>query len=575
MLGALLLAGVVLAPAADSALSIKPCEWPGVNGKARCGTFRVFEDREAKQGRTLELGFVILDATAPTHAPDAFVFINGGPGGASTNAAAGLAMMMGEVREKRDMLFLDLRGTGLSGALKCPLYGDPLDLDKVLGDYFPVAAVQECRKALEARADLTKYTTEASVDDLDDLRAALGYSQLDLYGGSYGSRVALVYMRRHPQHVRAAVLHGVVPTQVPLPLRFARDAQAALDGVLGECAAEGSCNAAFPALRAELAQVLATVQKAPVTATVMHPVTGTVATVSLGYDLTAEALRQMLYEPSSSSTIPLVVHEAAAGRWTRLAEAAIAARRSLIGGDVAQGLYLSVTCAEDLPFIETGAGEAAARGTFLGDYRLQQQRRACSFWPRGQASASFREPVQSNLPVLTFSGQWDPVTPPSQAAEALRTLPHGVAAVVPSGGHVFMGLTNADCGEHLIASFVAAGSADRLDMGCLATMHRPPFPTSLPDLTPVVLSEAALQRLAGHYADPKSGFAAEVALANGALQVSIPQQPPVRLVPVGGNRLRCVDDPAMTVRFDEEAGAVTGLSIELGGAVVMALPRAN
>ena len=174
MLGALLLAGVVLAPAADSALSIKPCEWPGVNGKARCGTFRVFEDREAKQGRTLELGFVILDATAPTHAPDAFVFINGGPGGASTNAAAGLAMMMGEVREKRDMLFLDLRGTGLSGALKCPLYGDPLDLDKVLGDYFPVAAVQECRKALEARADLTKYTTEASVDDLDDLRAALG-----------------------------------------------------------------------------------------------------------------------------------------------------------------------------------------------------------------------------------------------------------------------------------------------------------------------------------------------------------------------------------------------------------------
>ena len=306
-------------------------------------------------GRTLDLGFVVLEATAPTHDP--LVFINGGPGGASTDAAAGLAFLLAGIREKHDLLFVDLRGTGRSGALSCPLYGDPPSLQKVLGDYFPTDGVEACRASLERKANLTLYTTDSAVDDIDDLRAALGYDTLNLYGGSYGSRVALVYMRRHPKHVRTAILHGVAPPPVPLPLRFPRDAQNALDGVLGECDAEPRCHAAFPALRDELKQIWPFSTRAPSTPPCCIQLPARWPRVPLGYDLTAEALRQMLYEPSSASTIPVVMHEAAARRWTPPCRSGDRRAPKPDRRRCAQGLYLSVTCAEDLPYIEPGVGE--------------------------------------------------------------------------------------------------------------------------------------------------------------------------------------------------------------------------
>ena len=185
----------------------------------------------------------------------------------------------------------------------------------------------------------------------------------------------------------------------------------------------------------------------------------------------SRALRQMLYEPSSASLIPVVIHAAAAKQWTPLAESAILARRSLIGG-LAQGLYLSVTCAEDLPYIAPGVGEKAAEGTFLRDYRLQQQRRACRLWPRATLENGFHEPVRSAAPVLTMAGQWDPVTPPSQAFKHCDTSQR-VPVVVPSWRPVHVP-SSLDFRCDLTASQPRSVKASTR----LPALIKPPFPTS-------------------------------------------------------------------------------------------------
>jgi pimeloyl-ACP methyl ester carboxylesterase len=417
---------------------------------------------------------VLLPATGPERAPDPLLFLPGGPGESATEAAAHLARELPEIRRRRDILFVDQRGTGGSHPLSCALFAPPDDLQSYLGDFFPPEAVRKCRQELERDADLTLYTTPIAMDDIDEVRAALGYERVNILGGSYGTRAALVYLKRHPGHVRAVVLVGVVPTNARMPLAFARHAQRALDGVLGECAAEAACHAVFPNIRSEARAVLERLAQSPVAVEIRHPKSPTPATVTLSRDLAAEAIRYMLYEPASAGQIPAVVHRAAAGDFAPLAESALLSRQKVAAGG-ANGLYLSVTCAEDVPWIKPGEGERAAAGTFLGDYRLRQHRSACALWPRGKIPMNYSRPIRSRTPVLIVSGAWDPVTPPSEGASVAKRLSHSLHVIVPHGGHGFDGLEEVDCLQKLFVSFIERGTTRGLDTSCVGRLRRPPF----------------------------------------------------------------------------------------------------
>ena len=207
---------------AKPSLELKPCQVPDLKGEAKCGTFEVFENRATRTGRKINLNILVLPATGPKRAPDPLFYFAGGPGSAATEDAPGVAPMLAAIREHRDLVFVDQRGTGKSNPLNCQLV-DSADPQSYLGSFYPLEATKKCRAELEKRADLTLYTTNIAVDDIDDVRAALGYDQINLYGGSYGTRASMVYMRRHPQHVRAAVLHGISPTNQFMPLHFPQD----------------------------------------------------------------------------------------------------------------------------------------------------------------------------------------------------------------------------------------------------------------------------------------------------------------------------------------------------------------
>lgn len=456
---------------ADS-IAWRNCQLPGFDGPARCAAHEVYEDRDARAGRRIPIRVAVLPATGDDVAPDPLFVLAGGPGQAATSLAGFVASELPELRETREIVLVDQRGTGASNPLVCHMPGSDDDPQGYLGPLFPLDSIRACRAELEPRADLTLYTTPIAMDDLDEIRAWLGYDRIDLYGTSYGTRAAQVYLRRHPDHVRALVLSGVVPMDYRMPLYHARGAQEALVGLFARCYAEAECQSAYPRLREDFQAVLDRLDEGPVDARVANPGTGQPVTLSLDRSTLGSTIRFMLYAPETARQIPSFVHRAAADSdYAPIVAFALAIRRAL-DGVVAMGMHLSVTCGEDVPFIDPGRIGPETRGTFLGDARVRGQIAACQLWPRGSLPDDYRRPVSSDAPVLMISGELDPVTPPYRSEEVARTLPNAVRVVVPGGGHS----NPFPCVADLITRFVQAGTGAGLDTSCVNRIELPPFP---------------------------------------------------------------------------------------------------
>ena len=480
-----------------SPVTLTPCEMRGVEGKALCGDYEVYENRATKKGRKITLKIVVLPATgdrkqeagarqqeAAGRAPDPFVYIPGGPGSSAIEDAPGIARGFAGIHERRDLVFIDQRGTGGSNPLNCDLF-NPADAQSYLGYFFPLEEVKKCRQQLEPKADLTLYTTPIAMDDLDEVRAALGYEQVNIFGGSYGTRAALVYLKQHPKSVRTLTLQGVAPTNQYMPMDFAQANQRAVLGIIGECAADAACNKAFPNLHAEAKGVLERLLQGPVEVEVNYQEAGnrgqeagnrksSQTKVKLSRDLAMEAIRYMLYGTQGASRVPLLLHLAAQGDFGPLAEAALDSRRRIVATG-SNGLYLSITCAEDLPWIKPGEGERLAANTFLGDYRLRQQREACELWPRATIPSDYNVATKGSAPVLILTGEWDPVTPPANGDAVAKHLPNSLHVVVPDGAHGIDGLEGIGCIHRLNAEFVERGTVKGLDTSCVREIRRRGF----------------------------------------------------------------------------------------------------
>jgi len=416
---------------------------------------------------------VVFPATGDKRQADPLFYFAGGPGSAATEEATGVVQGFAKIHEHRDLVFVDQRGTGKSHPLNCKFY-DSADPQSYLGYFFPLEDVRKCRTELEANADLKLYTTTIATDDIDDVRAALGYEKINLLGGSYGTRAALTYLKRHPDHVRTATLQGVSPTNQYMPFDFPVANERALQGVLAECAADEACNKAFPNLKDETKAVLAQLIKGPVDVEFERPDSKDRVKVKLSRDLVAEAIRYMLYNPAAASRVPLTLHLAAAGNFVPLAKQALFYREVLVGTG-SNGMYLSVTCAEDLPWIKAGEGERLAVNTFLGDYRLRQQREACALWPRADVERGYFDPIRVDVPVLIFTGEWDPVTPPSNGDQVAKNLSNSLHIIVPHGAHGLGGLEGLDCIERINTEFIERGTTKGLDTTCVKNIRRKGF----------------------------------------------------------------------------------------------------
>lgn len=450
---------------------LKKCRLEGIEEELFCGKLSVFENRETRTGRKIDLNIVVLPAFDQKTKAESLFDLAGGPGAASTDAAGFYASEGREVRRGRDVVLVDQRGTGKSNPLSVSRGKTP---EYYLSEMYPVDYVQNLRTTLEQRADLTQYTTSIAMDDLDDVRAWLGYGRINLFGTSYGTRAALVYMRQHPEHVRTVTLLGVAPTYLRMPMYHAEAAARAMDLLLKQCEQETPCHQAFPQIRDDWTSLLARLERAPARVEYSPPDKSTVAKLEIQGGVFAEKIRTWMYGRDQASRIPLIIHHAAQGDWAPFLREAISPS---IPDFIADGMYLSVTCAEDVPFIDQEEAARMNAGNPFGNYRVFQQTRACGMWPRAKIPDNFRDPVSSNVPVLIFSGNMDPVTPPQRGEEVAKNLPNSRHVIIPQAGHGVDGLTDLGCVERLILEFMETGDVKNLDVKCVERMAPPPFAT--------------------------------------------------------------------------------------------------
>jgi len=458
--------------ATDTALEhLHPCQIAEGPPDAYCGTHRVFENRETRTGRTIDLKIVVAPALRRNPDADPLFVFEGGPGGGAATLAAERIPMLHRFQTDRDIVLIDQRGTGDSNPLDCEPDKPDDDDDLSSVDDYPVERFRACLQTLNA--DPSLYTTPVAMDDIDEVRQALGYSTINLWGGSYGTRAALVYLKRHESSVRTVVLDGVAPPDMRIPLYMARDGQRALNRLLDDCEKDTQgCGRTYPTLRASVTTLWTTLEQRP-RVSFIHPRTGKPASVVASKRLVASIVFQALYSPEITALLPQLLTDAASGNFQGMF--ALAFANDLPKGAMSEGMFLSVVCAEDMPRISPADIERESAGNFIGRGMFETRMTPCEFWPKGAVSGDYYAPVTSTKPALIFSGENDPVTPPSWGEQVAASLSNSRHVIVPGSGHIAL---PRGCVQDLVQKFLDAGDAKGLDVTCVDKLRRPPFFTS-------------------------------------------------------------------------------------------------
>ena len=464
---------------AGSALADEPlrdCRVAGVKNSVRCGSVQRALDPARPAGPLIAVHYVVIPALARRRLADPVFLLAGGPGQSAISLAGAAMGLLQRLGNRRDLVFVDQRGTGRSA----PLYCDDTRHAPLAEQADPQRQVQRlatCRRELQALAhgDLRFYTTLLAMQDLDAVRQHLGAEKINLVGASYGTRAALEYQRQFPTRVRRIVLDGVAPPDMVLPASSGLDAQAALDALFDDCAQQPGCAAAHPRLRQDWVALLASL---PQSTHIAHPVTGESQALTVTRDMLLGAVRAPLYSPALASALPAAISQAALGRFTALVGL------NLISGArkaprIAEGMHFSVLCTEDMPRLD--GAPALARD--FGDSSLRSVAQVCAEWPRGDVPAVFYAVPVSAAPALLLSGGLDPATPPRHGKRIAAALgPNARHVVVPYAGHGVLGI---GCMRDVLYRFIAAeddAQALAVDASCVAALPRPPHfePTSRP-----------------------------------------------------------------------------------------------
>jgi pimeloyl-ACP methyl ester carboxylesterase len=440
--------------------------FPGI--KARCGVLTRPEDPANLSSPSIELHVAVVPALTLEPEPDAFVPIAGGPGQSTIEFYAGYAMAFEPVRRNRDIVLVDQRGTGRSAPLTCDI-----DEDIIQGGYSREETIDVTETCLEQlQHDPQFFTTSIAVRDLEAVRQALGYSAFNVYGISYGTRVAQHFARRYPEATRTVIIDGVAPPQLALGPGIAIEAQRALDALFDRCIEDEACSERFPNIRTDFLALTAALDEMPVTVSMADPLTGTVEDFDFGRDELAGAIRLLSYHPSTVALIPLLVDEAVNGNYLPLASQFVSIAANLSEA-LNIGMHNAVICTEDAPFYDDEPVDAEAlSATYIGPMQLDSLDAICSVWPRGVLDDDLRQPLATDLPVLLLSGEADPITPPAFADRAAVELENALHLTGRRQGH---GLAGRGCTPDIIGDFVASASIEDLDASCLDRVFAMPF----------------------------------------------------------------------------------------------------
>ena len=445
--------------AAPGASGARNCHLPGSEDILRCLALPVPLDYARPDAGKIKLHVTVAPAFREAARSDPLFVLAGGPGQAGSDVLPLLNAAFRRVRATRDIVFIDQRGTGLSGKLDCESRPE----HETMSDAELEAELRAC--IANSRAPFAAYTTAAAARDLEQVRRALGYGKVNVWGGSYGTRLGQAYARAYPDSVRTLVLDGVAAPDQVIPAG-GRDGSAALDKLFAQCAANAACNKAYPNLRAEFDALVARTE-AGVKLSIADPRTAAPVSFTMTGQRFLGTVHNILYSPADARRLPFLIHSAWQGRWEPFVARHNIASDFGTDGSAAMLLHLAVVCAEDVPRMTPElVKEDAALLT-----RPLAERIPAICKSMNVPAVPYTAPAKIAAPALLLSGALDPVTPPRRAEAAARYFNNARHLVVENAGH---GVSQLGCAPRLLREFLDQPTR-QLNAKCLAEIPAPTF----------------------------------------------------------------------------------------------------
>lgn len=448
-------------------LELEYCHIPHYPQEVLCGSFPVFEDRVAAKGRKIDIEFAVIPSVTEAKEADPLVFFAGGPGQGARDMGRFVSVAFKEIHENRDVVLIDQRGMGSSHPLSCERPDDNAlslsdqEIAKLMRDI-----LTQCLKDLDA--DVTKYTQDLANQDIHDILQALGYNQVNLYGVSWGTRSALLYVNQFPTQVRTVIMDGVAPLVNKVPLYANEDAERAILALFKDCEADDNCRSTFPSLKQDFYQVLTSFGENGYEVTMNDANTGKPITFTMTRNAFVNAVRNILYVPDFSRLIPIIIQQAKVKDFRALS-GLIAAFGD---GGMALGAQMSVLCSEDFARISDDEIAGETNKGFVGDAFINFFRNGCSVWPKAPLPEIYKQNLSSNVPTLILSGAIDPVTPERWGEKMKELMTNSKHLIAANTGH---NVGPKGCAPDLMNQLVTQGNLDNIDGSCLDSLTRPTF----------------------------------------------------------------------------------------------------
>ncbi|WP_417463911.1 alpha/beta fold hydrolase [Kordiimonas sp.] len=451
---------------AEETPEFKPCYIRGLKERLACADISLPENYAIPDGARVNIHVTRLPAKAGSPEKDPFVVFAGGPGQAAGDYGPLVRLAFQHIRAKRDILLIDQRGTGQSYGIRCESDEMPYPLERF------TALARNCMD--ETPANVAAITMENVVRDTDEIRQRLGYEQLNLWGGSYGTRTVALYLKRYPEHVRSIIVDGVLPPDVSLFETAAASAERAVQKIIQDCGRNSSCAAAYPELEAQLDDLVTQAKGGELRYTGPDPVSGEDMDFILGYGIVVEALRSSFYTADQTTYIPFTINAAADGNLKPLISALLGG--TAVSDSMFLGATFSILCGDEIDRANVEEIETQSGRSFAGDTYYQFWKAGCQGWNSGAPADDAFEPIGGDVPALVLSGDLDPITPPSMGEHFVKGFPNGRHIVVPGTGH---NTSYVACMPKVMADFMDHTDVSALDTSCFDHLKRLPFATGL------------------------------------------------------------------------------------------------
>lgn len=436
------------------------------NRDAICASLPVYENPDSQSGRIINLNIAVIKAIRPNPAPDPIFFLAGGPGEAATESIGNIDFLVWIFGGQRDIVLVDQRGTGGSHEVLAP---PSPDFSGLSGEELEAQFAKWIDKTLnELDMDPRYYTTSIAMDDLDTVRQALGYEEINLFGTSYGATAAQYYLRQHEEHVRTVVLFAGSLLEIPVFEREAGNAQRSLNLIFEHCAADVACHAAFPKLEAEFAALLDRLEKQP------EEIAMEGGTLILTREFFAAKVEWLMRDSKRSASLPFWIHQAYENEdWTEFAEADVHNPGSKV-------MTHTIRCSEKWAAFAPAEVARTGSDSYLLDWSVSQATQyalVCKYLPPGETPEGISPQPASQKPVLLFNGEWDILDPPDNVAGAQALWPNSLSLTIPWQSHENSDYRVAMCLGDITRDFVERASTQELDRTCLSELRPPIFRT--------------------------------------------------------------------------------------------------